>query len=103
MNTTEIADMIRNTPVLSPEFQTAVVALSKYTVEKAATGAPTDRIVATPEDVARHAEEQRVRRIDAWRAKPVRDLRVAAKAAGLKVGTDRVDIACALAAAGVEP
>ena len=62
-----------------------------------------DRIVATPEDTARRAEEQRARRIDAWRAKPVRDLRAAAKAAGLHVGTDRVDIACALAAAGVDP
>ena len=62
-----------------------------------------DRIVATPEDTARRAEEQRARRIDAWRAKPVRETRAAAKAAGLKVGTDRVNIATALAAAGVDP
>lgn len=62
-----------------------------------------DRIVATPEDVQRHAQEQRARRIDAWLAKPVRETRAAAKAAGLKVGTDRVNIATALAAAGVDP
>jgi hypothetical protein len=62
-----------------------------------------DRIVATPEDIARRVEEQRAQWVAAWESRTVRDLRAAAKKSGLNVGTDRAEIARALVDAGVEP
>lgn len=59
-----------------------------------------DRVVATPEEQAAKAAEKRQRAIGILAARPVRDLRAMAKAAGVKVGTDREEIAAALVDGG---
>lgn len=59
-----------------------------------------DRIVATDEDRARKASEDRDRAIRRLAALPARDLRRMAKERGLSVGTDRTEVAAALVDAG---
>ena len=59
-----------------------------------------DRIVATDEDRVAATAEKRQRAIRILAARPARELRAMAKTAGLKVGTDREEIAAALVDGG---
>lgn len=58
-----------------------------------------DRIVATDEDRAAHAEKARERRASALSSMTARELRAMAREKGLKVGTEKSEIVAAILAA----
>ncbi len=64
-----------------------------------------DRIVATPEDMKRHAEYQRAWRLNAWGGVTLKALKAAVAKHGIKLPRDasRAETNAALADAGVDP